>query len=424
MNRHVSLADRSTARSLPRGIQFALVGGVGLLAALIAGVGLNAVHGGEAATKQLAAAQPPPGTFRATERQWAGLKTVPVSMAVFRDRQDTDGKIALDDDTTTPVFSPYSGRVTKVFVKAGDRVESGTPLFAVQASEYVQGQNDLVTALASLNTARAQLRLAETAEQRQHQLFDAKGGALKDWQQAQLDLANAQGSLRSAEIAVASTRNRLRILGKSDAEIRAIESTPDAGRFGSVALVTAPIGGTVIQRQIGIGQYIGSSSGGGTQVFAIGDLSMVWLVGNLREADAGSARLGQAVEVRVPAYPDRVFRATLTYVAPSIDPNTRRLAVRAEVENADRALKPEMFAQFSIMTGGEATAMAIPEEAIVYEGNAARVWVAGDDKTIALRRIRPGRSRDGLVEVASGLEPGETVVTSGALFIDRAAKAD
>ncbi|MBV9490017.1 MAG: efflux RND transporter periplasmic adaptor subunit, partial [Verrucomicrobia bacterium] len=132
----------------------------------------------------------------------------------------------------------------------------------------------------------------------------------------------------------------------------------------------------------------------------------------------------EPVEVHVLAFPGRVFKARLTYVAPAIDPNTHRLPVRAEVENPDGALKPEMFATFSIITGNAVNAPAVPEEAVVYEGQMARVWVAGKDKTLGLRQIQTGRTQDGVIEVLAGLEPGESVVTSGSLFIDRAAKGD
>ena len=135
--------------------------------------------------------------------------------------------------------------------------------------------------------------------------------------------------------------------------------------------------------------------------------------------------VGAPVDVRVLAYPGRVFKAKLTYVAPAIDANTHRLPVRAEVENADGALKPEMFASFSIMTGDAVAAPAVPQESVIYEGDVAHVWVAHDDKSLSLRQIRTGRTdADGMVEVLAGLEPGETVVTSGSLFIDRAAQGD
>ena len=367
-----------------------------------------------------------PGTFRPTEAQWETLKIVPVQLVTFQNERTTEGKIANDDDATTPVFSPYSGRVTKLFARAGDHVERGAPLFAIQASEFVQGQNDLISAAATLETARAQLNLAKTTEKRQHDLYDSKGGALKDWQQSQVDLANAQGSLRSAQIALGAVRNRLRILGKSDSEIAAIENEPDKLlSMDAEAIVYAPIGGTVTQRQVGLGQYIDSAANGASNpVFSIGDMSRVWLLANVREADAPSMGLGHPVEVRVLAFAGRVFKAKLTFVGSAIDPNTHRLPVRAEVENPDAALKPEMFANFSITIGNAVTVPAVPEESVVYEGQTARVWIAGKEKTLGLRQIRTGRTQGGVVEVLDGLQSGESVVSSGSLFIDRAAASN
>ncbi len=407
---------------LPR-TQWLIVGVLALgLAGPFAAIAILDSLAGSSASAEPSPPPVPPGMFRATPAQWAGLKFAPVRLLGFRTEHESEGKIANDDDATTPIFSPYSGRVTKLFAKAGDYVKKGAPLLAVEASEIVQGQNDLVSAVSALATARAQLNLAQTNEKRQHELYDSKGAALKDWQQAQVDLATAQGGFRSAEIALAAVRNRLRILGKSDTEIDAIESAPDRLRMNPEAILSAPIDGTVIQRQVGLGQYINSEANGASvPVFTIGDMSKVWLLANVSEEDAPSMRVGEAVEAHVLAFPGRVFLARLTYVAAAIDPATHRLAVRAEVENPDGALKPEMFADFSIVTGPASEKSAVPEEAVVYEGNTARVWVAGADDTLGLREIRTGRIQDGMVEALSGLRAGETVVTSGSLFIDRAA---
>jgi cobalt-zinc-cadmium efflux system membrane fusion protein len=372
------------------------------------------------------AAKPPPpapGTFRPSKEQWAGLKVITVGTQTFRTEQITDGNIAINDDTTTPVFSPYSGRVTRVIAKLGDKVQAGDPLMAVEASEVVQAQNDLVAALATVNTARSQLKLAETNENRQHELYLAKSGALKDWLQSQADLNSARNALRSAETARAAARNRLRILGKSPEEIAAREREPNS-QMNPEALVRAPIGGTVVQRQVGLGQYIASAASGAASnpVYSIGDLSSVWLIANVRETDARMVRIGQPVEVRVLAYPARVFNARITWIAPSIDAATRRLPVRAQVENRDEALKPMMFASFSIITGGEAAAPAIPQSAVIYEGDKAHVWVALDDGSVAARAIAVGRTSGGMVEVTQGLAAGDKLIASGTLFIDRAAQ--
>lgn len=361
----------------------------------------------------------PPGTFRPSPEQLAALKVVSVTRARFRAEHVTDGKIAINADRTTPVFSPYSGRVTQVLAKPGDFVKQGQPLLAMQASEFVQGQSDLLAAQAALATAQSQLSLAQTAEKRKHALFDAKAGSKQDWEQSQNDLAAAQSAHRTSEAALAAVRNRLKILGKTDAEIEALGR---AEKMDAVAYVLAPITGTITDKQVGPGQYL--QAGASSPAYTVGDLSTVWLIANVRETDAPNVRKGQTVEVRALALPERAFTARITYVAPSIDPATRRLAVRAEVPNADGLLKPEMFARFSIISGGEASAPAVPESGVIYEGSDARVWIVGDDGTLALRNIHGGRSANGLLEVLDGVKPGEKVVASGALFIDRAAQGE
>jgi len=346
---------------------------------------------------------PPPeaardnSTFAATDRQWQTLRFAQVRAATIGENAASDGKIAVDDDLTTAVFSPFTGRVTRILVKAGDHVGAGQVLFAVAANEAAQSDADITTATAQLNVARA-------VEARQHDLYDHKGAALKDWQQAQADLAAAQANLSAAQ-------GRRKALG-------------GAVEHGE-GVVRAPVSGIVTQRLIGPGQYVSSASGGSaTQAFAISGFDKVWLVGNLREEDASRAHVGMNAEVR-PFGSSEVLHARITYVAPTIDPNTRRLTVRAELPNPDGHLKPETFATFSLITGKEHPSLVVPEAAVIFEGQTARVWIA-DSKghRLSLRQISTGQVANGTVEVTGGLNAGETVVTEGSLFIDRGAKAD
>jgi membrane fusion protein, heavy metal efflux system len=360
------------------------------------------------------------GAFRPTDSQWSGFKFAKVEPLAFREERATDGRIAINEDTTTPVFSPFSGRVSRLIARPGEYVQRGQPLFAIEASEFVQGHNDLITAVAGVEKARSRLVLAQAAEKRQKELLAIRGGALKDYEQAQSDLVAAQGDLRSADITLAAARNRLRILGRSDEDIADLEKRD---RVGAETIVNAPISGMVIQRKVGLGQYI--NAGANDPVYTIGDLSTVWLVANVRESDAPRMKVGAPVRIMVLAFPGQVFNATLTYVAPALDPNTRRLPVRAELKNPNLELKPEMFASFRIVSGADRSMPAVPADAIVYEGANARVWVARpDSKTVVSRSIVVGDTSDGMVEVKKGLEVGETVVTSGTLFIDRAARRD
>jgi membrane fusion protein, heavy metal efflux system len=364
--------------------------------------------------------RPARGVFRPTAAQWAALTIAPVEERSFRAELSTDGKIAVNEDRATPIFSPYSGRVTRLAAKPGDNIMVGQLLFALEATDMVQAQNDFITAVAALETARSQLKLAQIIEKRQHDLYEAKAVPLKDWQQAQHELIAAQDNFHSAEIALEAVRNRLRILQKTEDEIAAFQRT---GKINPDTPIYSPITGTVVQRKVGPGQYItaGASDPTGDPVFVIGDLSTVWLIANVRESDAPKLQVGQTIEVRTLAYPDRVVTANIDYVAPSVDPTTRRILVRGTIDNPDRLLKPEMFASVTVVTRGAQMAPAVPREAIIYEGDSARVWVATDDKSIELRGIKVGLINGNFVQVVEGLGAGEKVVIRGSLFIDRAA---
>jgi cobalt-zinc-cadmium efflux system membrane fusion protein len=348
-----------------------------------------------------AAAPSPPGTYRATAQQLKTFTIETVQAHSFVSEELTDGKIGINADRATPVISPYSGRVTRVIAGLGEAVKAGAPLATVEASEFVQAQNDL-------RVASAQVKLARTNETRKHALYDAKGGSLQDWQQSQADLA-------AAETALDLGRNRLQIFGKSAGDINALQASVS---MNPVATLTAPIAGVVVDRQVGPGQYL---QAGGNPVFTIADPSSVWLLANVRESDAGQVQVGQAVEVHVLAYPKRVFNARVTYVAAVLDPVTHRLPVRASIDNVDGSLKPEMFASFRILTSEATESASVPEAAVIYEGDAAHVWVVTADGLLTYRSIQAGRISDGLVEVIDGLKAGEKVVTKGGLFIDQAA---
>ncbi len=363
-----------------------------------------------------------PGTFRPTAEQWADLKLARVHNESFAGLVVTDGALAPNDSTTTAVYSPYSGRVTRLIASLGDRVEKNAPLMTVDSTEAVQTRNDLVSALDALAAAQAQAKVATENESRQHELYLGQSAALKDWHQSQSDLVAANAALRTAQTALLSQENRMRILGMSEDVITKLENTRGAGGISAEAMVKAPITGTVIQRQVGLGQYIQAAAA--NPVFSIGDLSTLWVLGNVREADAPPMQIGEQADIHVLALPDRIFAARLTWIAPSIDPTTHRLAVRAELKNPDDALKPLMFVTVGIHTAADRTSPAVPQSAVIHEGEEAHVWVAHGDHSLGLRNIRVGRIHDDDIEVLSGLRNGETVVTSGALFIDRASRPD
>jgi cobalt-zinc-cadmium efflux system membrane fusion protein len=355
--------------------------------------------------------------FYPTAEQWTTLTVEPVQQRVFQSERVTEGKIAVDEDRSTPIFSPYAGRVLKLFVKPGDTVTVGQPLFTVQAADMVQAQNDFISAATALNKARSALNLAQIIDKRQRLLYEGKAVPLKEVQNARAALDAAENDVRSSEVALEAARNRLRILGKTDQEITDFQ---EKGTIDPATLITAPIGGTIVQRKVGPGQYVGSGST--DPVFIIGDLSTVWVVAFIRETEAPLVHVGQAIHFTVLAYPDRSFPANISYVAAAFDPTIRRLLVRATVNNSAGLLKPEMFASVKILTGEGDNAVAVPRDAIIYEGEAARVWVVRDkdnEKAIELQRIKSGLANGNTVEVLTGLAPGDRVITRGGLFIDR-----
>src|SRR4051812_35342735 len=354
--------------------------------------------------------------YAPTPAEWATLTIEPATERTFRAEHITEGKIAIDEDRSTPVFSPYAGRVTKLLVRPGDTVVKGQPLFVIEAADNVQAQNDFIAAMTGLNKAKSALDLAQLQDKRARDLFEGKAVPLKDYQQSQATLIQAQNDLRSAQTALEAARNKLRILGLTD---EAIATFQDKGRINPETTIQSPIAGTVVQRKIGPGQYV--NAGASDPVFVIGDLSTVWLTAFVRETDAATVSVGQEISFNVLALPGRSLTARINYVATAIDPATRRLLVRATIDNKDRMLKPEMFANVTIYSPSDHAAVGVPKQALIYEADQVRVWVAHEDKSIELRSIKPGLTNGDLVEVLGNLKPGEQIVTKGSLFIDRAA---
>src|SRR5258705_5571302 len=348
--------------------------------------------------------------------EWASLTIQPVTKRAFRAEHVTEGKIAVDEARSTRVLAPYADRVTKLLAGPGDSVTQGQPLFVIEAADTVQAQNDFITATTGLNKARSALDLAQLQHKRAKDLFEGKAVPLKDYQQAEANLTQALNDLRSTQTALEAERNKLRILGFTD---EAISTFQDKGSINREITIYSPITGTVVQRKIGPGQYV--NAGASDPVFVIGDLSTVWLTAFVVETDASNVLVGQEISFNVLALPGHPLTARINYVSAAIDPATRRLLVRATIDNKYGRLKPEMFANVTIYSASDHPAIGVPKQALIYEGDQVRVWVAHEDKTIELRQIKPGLTNGDLVEVEGNLKPGEQIVTKGSLFIDRAA---
>jgi cobalt-zinc-cadmium efflux system membrane fusion protein len=413
-------ADRVEPRPLPRGLPTVVQAGIVL--ALFGALAVLLFVGYARSANEAPPAKTPPARAKGFVPSAAQLQTFtiqPAAQHLFQLEHVTEGKIGVDEDRATPVFSPYSGRVIRLLAKQGDMVQKGQVLFTIEATDMVQAQNDLIAASGAVAKTKSQLQLAQTVEKRQKDLYEAKAVSLREWQNAQNDLVTAQNDTRAANAALEAVRNRLTILGRSEAEMHAFVVS---GRMSAETPIQAPIAGTITQRRVGPGQFITNSAS--EPPFVVGDLSSVWLLAQVRESEAPRIANGQAVRFGVLAYPDRTFSARVAYVASAIDPATRRIQVRAVVDNRDGLLKPEMFASVRIATGVEQSGVAVPKESVIYEGNTARLWVLDEDGSVSLKQVKTGLVDGPLIQITDGVAAGEKVVTRGSLFIDRLASTE
>ncbi len=391
-------------RTLPAGRQAHAVAIAAVIAAVV--VGLWTALGGRSQAS-VGAAQPVPvaGQVTLSAEQLATLGVETVQAVRFHDAVIADGQIAVNADTATQIFSPYSGRIVRALAEVGDKVRSGTALATLDASESLDAQGTLITAL-------SQARFARLTETRRHAAYDSQGGSLQDWQQAQADLTSAQAALSAA-------RGRLRVLGSSDAQIQALET---AGTVSARTVIAAPLDGLVTERQVGPGQVI--QAGSSVPLFTVADLSTVWLLCAVRDVDAATIAPGQQILLQVPSIPGRDFHIAVQSVAAQVDPITHRVTVRATVPNPDGRLRPAMLVTASIITSADSVAPAAPEAAIVREGDQAHVWVVRSGGVLEERAVTTGRRSGNLTEVRQGLKAGERIVTTGSLFVDSAANPD
>jgi membrane fusion protein, heavy metal efflux system len=293
-------------------------------------------------------------------------------------------------------------------------VKRGDPLFEIDSPEVVQAQTDLIAAVQGVEKARAAMVLARTTLDRQVSLLSGRATAQREVDQARSEYAAAESDYATAQGTLTAARNRMRVIvGRNQAEVDRVERER---AVNPLITVDSPIQGTIINRKIGPGQYVRTDSS--EALYAIADLSVMWLKANVPENDIPFVRVGQEIEVRIAALPDRTFRARITAIGAASDATTRRVVVRSEIPNPDGALKAEMFATFKIATGDADTAAAVPVEAVIRDAESASVWVEEQPMAFRRRPIKIGPEQEGRVKVLEGLKVGERVVARGAIFVD------
>lgn len=401
-------AKSSGPRNLVRFLAVAVVAAVGLAGAYFE-IFSSATHDLARAAEAPAAPTTASSTDRSshttltlTDEQLKAVRIETVGERLFGITRETVGNIDFDQDQSLQVFTPYPGRITRLWAKAGDDVKKGQVLFEINSP-------DLTTAEGTLIQAAAQLELTGKALKRAQALFAAKGAAQKDVEQAVSDYKTAEGNYDAARTAVG-------IFGKTAAEMNQIIATH---RIDPLMPVASPIDGRVTARNAAIGLYV--QPGNTPAPYTVSDISTMWMLASVPETDIPLLRLGEDVDIRVAAYPGRVFRGKITNIGAAVDPNTHRIQVRSHVKDPQHELRAQMFATFVIRTGKTMWSPAVPEGGVVREGDGTMtVWVTTDGQRFTQRIVKIGLLQDGFWQVLEGLKPGERVATDGALFLDNA----
>lgn len=377
--------------------------------ALIWGRGFVGLADGQSGRKEQVAALEPnrPGgttasdeqTVDLSEKQAASLKIGPVSSREFAILKTAVGAIDFNENMLVQVFSQYQGKILKAFYNIGDEVKAGDVMFTIDSPDLLQAESALLA-------AAGVLELHKKALARALNLLKAGGSAQKDVDQATSDEQTAEGNFKAAKDAV-------RIFGKTEAEVERILIDR---KLDSTLVVPSPISGRIVTRNAAPGFL--TQPGAAPAPFTVADLSTMWMLANVIETDAPAYRLGQQVEVKVPAYPNKVFKGHVTALGAMIDPNTHRQLVRSEIDDPEHLLRSGMFASFVIRVGDPVRSLAVPAEGVVREGDGTMtVWSTRDSRHFTKRTVKTGLQQDGWTQILDGLSPQETVVTDGAVFL-------
>jgi membrane fusion protein, heavy metal efflux system len=334
-----------------------------------------------------------------SDSQLASVKVEPVGEREFLIEKEAVGSIDFNQDMTVQVFTPYQGRIIGLFAKVGDDVKKGQTLFTIDSPDLLQAESTLIAAAGVLDfTTRNLARLK--------QLYTTRAVSQKDMEQASSDQQTAEGALRAG-------RDSVRLFGKSDAEIDRIIAQRMAD---PILVVPSPITGRITARNAAPGLFV--QPGNWPPPYSVADISTMWMLANVAETDSPAFRLGQEVQVKINAFPGRTFDGKISTIGSIVDPNTRRVLVRSEINDPRHELRSGMFATFMIRTGAPVRSLAVPLDGVVREGDGTMtVWVTADRRRFTKRTVKIGLQRDGYRQILEGVQPGELVATEGALYL-------
>jgi len=356
----------------------------------------------------------PPGIVEATPEQQKQFRVEAAREDIVDVNLEATGKVGFNEDRVTPILAPFPGRVLEVLTSVGDAVQSGQPLLVIESPDLVAAVNDLFEAHTNLDKAKIAVDIAEKSAERARRLHDQEAISTKDLHAAESDLARAQEDYRRGQSAVEVVRNRVILLGKSPDEIASLENSP-ANQTDRRIMIRAPIGGTLVDRKVGLGQYIKPDTA--DPLFLISDLSSVWITADIYENDLAHIRVGAPVDIHVAAYPGMDFSARISAINPTVDPATRTIKVRCTVANPGGLLKPEMFARIRVGNATKEKVVLIPSQAILTEGEHSFVLVEEAAGQFRRREVKPGPEIGSNTAIRDGIRANERVVTSGVLLL-------
>ena len=335
-----------------------------------------------------------PELFNIPQDQMQHVQVVTIAPTTLKRTLRLTGAVAYNAFNTTPVITQVGGPVSRILVVPGQHVKAGEPMLDVSSPDYSQ-------LLDSYLKAADAFRLAEKFYVRAQGLFDHHAIAEKDLEQAESDRTQAQADLNAAE-------QGMKILG--------IKNPADLAKAPSSALipVLAPISGEVVERLVQPGQVV---QAGQTQAFTISDLSTVWVLANVYQADLAYVRNGDDVVVETDAYPDK-FHGRISYVSPALDPSTRTLQARILVDNPGEKLKRDMYCTVTVTAGVLSNVIAVPNSSVLRDdNNQPFVYVATGANQFGRRDVDLGQSQNGQTQIIKGISVGERVVGDGSLFL-------
>lgn len=322
-----------------------------------------------------------------------------VSLRVTGSVQPIEGRLA-------HVRPLARGRILDVLAKVGDQVARGQALARFDNIEAGELATQREGARAELAKLRVQLGTATRQAERARRLAEIGAVPQRDYETSLGEQQQVEASIRAQDSAVAGLEQRLRRFGTAEA----------AADASSVATIASPLAGVLVRADVAPGDVVDGS----TELFAVADISRVYVQAHVFEKDLGKVRQGQAATVTVDAYPDQRFPGRVAVVGGTVDPRTRTVPVRVEVANTNAQLKLDMFARIDLATDALQPGLAVRREAVQTLAGRQVVFVKSGDTDFMVRDVDTGRLSGLLIEITRGLTAGEVVVTNGAFRLKSA----